>query len=170
MATAAIPWGKLAQARARGETLPEGVALDSQGRVTTDPQAVQVVLPIAGPKGSGLGFMIECLTSLLGGFPLAAPMLSGTRDTGNMMNAAAIAVDPEAFGSAEDYAAEVDALSEALAALPRAEGFDQILMPGERGDIETARRKAEGIPLPGDLWDRLCGIAGDLGVSAPSTA
>lgn len=170
MSSAAIPWGKLAQARMRGETLPDGVALDGKGRVTTDPNAAAVVLPLAGAKGSGLGYMIECLTSILGGFPLAAPMLNNTQDTGNAQNAVAIAVDPEAFGTADEYAAAVDELSETLAALPRAEGVNEILMPGERGDRESALRRRNGISLPADLWQRLSDIARGLGVSVPETA
>ena len=167
MSSAAIPWGKLAQARVRGDTLPEGVALDGQGRITTDPNAAQVALPLAGAKGSGLGYMIECLTSILGGFPLTAPMLNDTRDTGNVQNAAAIAVDPEAFGDPAEFAAEVDELSKTLSALPRAEGIDEILMPGERGDRESHARKADGIPLPADLWRQLTDIADGLGVTVP---
>ena len=169
MSSAAIPWGKLAQARVRGDTLPEGVALDGQGRVTTDPNAAQVALPLAGPKGSGLGYMIECLTSILGGFPLTAPMLNNTRDTGNVQNAVAIAVDPAAFGDPADFAAEVDDLSKTLAGLPRAEGVDEILMPGERGDRESAARQQDGIPLPDDLWQRLAEIANGLGVAVPDS-
>ncbi len=170
MSSAAIAWGKLAQARVHGETLPEGVALDSNGEITTDPHAAQVPLPLAGPKGSGLAFMIECLTSLLGGFPLAAPELAQSGTTNNVQNAAAIAVDPEAFGSADQFAAEVDALSQALAKLPRAKGVDEILMPGERGDRESERRKETGIPVPADLWERLGTIASELRVTPPNTA
>ncbi|MDH3235157.1 MAG: Ldh family oxidoreductase, partial [Alphaproteobacteria bacterium] len=131
MASSAIAWGKLAQARANNETLAPGAALDASGRPTTDPHAAQIPLPLAGPKGSGLAMMIECLTSLAGGLPLAAPSLGGDGPPFNVQNAAAVAVDPAAFITGDGFADEVDELARALAALPRAEGVDEILMPGE---------------------------------------
>jgi len=167
MSSAAIPWGKLAQARANNETLPPGVALDGAGRATTDPNAAEVPLPLAGPKGSGLALMIECLTSLAGGLPLVAPALSGEGPNYNVQNAAAIAVDPEAFLGGDGFAAEVEAMAAAIVRLPRAEGFDEILMPGERGDREAARRKKAGIEIPDELWGQLCEAARSLGVSPP---
>lgn len=168
MASSAIAWGKLAQARANNETLAPGAALDAGGRATTDPHAAQIPLPLAGPKGSGLAMMIECLTSLAGGLPLAAPALRGDSPTYNVQNAAAIAVDPAAFLGADGFAEEVDDLATALAALPRAEGVDEILMPGERGDRQAAEQRKDGVPIPADLWERLCAIAEELGVTPPA--
>jgi len=168
MSSAAIPWGKLAQARARNETLPPGAALDAAGRETTDPHAADVPLPLAGAKGSGLALMIECLTSLAGGLPLLAPVLNGVGPNYNVQNAAAIAVDPAAFLGGDGFGQEVEAMAAAIARQPRAEGFDEILMPGERGDREAARRMREGIELPDDLWESLCDVAAELGVAVPS--
>ena len=148
-------------------TLAPGAALDANGRATTDPHAAQIPLPLAGPKGSGLAMMIECLTSLAGGMPLAAPSLSGDDPPYNVQNAAAIAVDPAAFITGDDFADEVDELAQALAALPRAEGVDEILMPGERGDKQAAQQMRDGIPIASELWERLVGIAKDLGVTPP---
>jgi LDH2 family malate/lactate/ureidoglycolate dehydrogenase len=167
MSSAAIPWGKLAQARANDERLPPGVALDAAGRPTTDPHDAEVPLPLAGAKGSGLALMIECLTSLAGGLPLVAPALAGEGPNYNVQNAAAIAVDPAAFLGGDGFAEEVEAMARAIARLPRAQGFDEILMPGERGDREAARRRAEGIAVPEDLWARLRGLAKRLGVAVP---
>lgn len=167
MSSAAIPWGKLAQARANNETLPPGVALDGAGRATTDPNEAEVPLPLAGAKGSGLALMIECLTSLAGGQPLIAPALAGKGPDYNVQNAAAIAVDPTAFLGGDGFAEEVEAMAEAIAVLPRADGFDEILMPGERGDREAARQRADGIEVPAELWGRLCETAEGLGVAAP---
>jgi ureidoglycolate dehydrogenase (NAD+) len=168
MSSAAIPWGKLAQAQAKNETLPPGVALDAAGRPTTDPNEAELPLPLAGVKGSGLALMIECLTSLVGGLPLIAPALEARGPNYNVQNAAAIALDPAAFLGGDGFAEEVEAMAEAIAALPRAEGFDEILMPGERGDREAVRRRADGIEVPGELWTRLCGLADDLGVAVPA--
>src|SRR5262245_54554386 len=58
MATSIVSLGRLAQARRAGQPLPEGWALDSSGRPTTDSQQAEIPLPMAGPKGSGLALMI----------------------------------------------------------------------------------------------------------------
>jgi len=168
MSSAAIPWGRLAQMRAKGETLPAGVALDAAGRATTDPAAAVVPLPLAGPKGSGLALMIECLASLAGGFPLVAPALGGEGPVHNVQNAAAIAVDPGALVDLDGFAREVDALARAIAALPRAEGVDEILMPGQRGDRLAEERRRDGVPVPAELWARLEAVAVERGVAAPA--
>jgi len=69
MATSVVSMGKLNQAKRTGEPIPEGWALDKDGNPTTDPQAAQIPLPMAGPKGSGLSLMIECITSLVAANP-----------------------------------------------------------------------------------------------------
>jgi len=167
MATAAIAWGKLSQARQSASPLPANVALDAEGNVTTDPRRAALPLPLAGAKGAGLSLMIECLVSLLAGAPLIAPALSpGLESSGAWQHGLAIAVDVPAFTDADAFAENVRQLAEAVASQPRAAGFDEVLMPGERGDRELARREREGIPLPADQWRRLVEIADSLGVSA----
>jgi LDH2 family malate/lactate/ureidoglycolate dehydrogenase len=52
--------------------------------------------------------------------------------------------------------------------LPLQQGFDEALMPGERGERRAAARRAEGIPLTPALWKELSDIARALGVTAPA--
>ena len=63
--TGVVANGKIMGAADRGEKIPIGWGLDAQGHDTTDPKAVETVLPLGGAKGAGLSFMIECLSSLL---------------------------------------------------------------------------------------------------------
>ncbi|WP_323688358.1 Ldh family oxidoreductase [Rhizobium sp. AN69] len=77
MSTAAVALGKVMAARDAGREIPEGWGLDENGKRTTDPQTVKVLLPMAGPKGSGLSLMIEVLCSLLVRNAVIAPALSG---------------------------------------------------------------------------------------------
>jgi ureidoglycolate dehydrogenase (NAD+) len=168
MASAAISIGAMAQARQSNTPLPEGVAVDQQGHVTTDPHEALTPLPIAGPKGGGLGVMIECLTSLLGGYPLLASAFEdASLKSDFVLNAAVAALDPAAFPFAGQFETEVDRFARDLKARPRAEGFDEILMPGERGDRQMARAAEEGIELTPVLWGQLADVAGRLGVEMP---
>lgn len=67
--TAAMTLGDVAVARSQGKTLPEGVAIDAEGRPTTDPVAAMqgALLPFGGHKGFGLALMIELLGGVLTG-------------------------------------------------------------------------------------------------------
>ena len=75
MATSAIARGKILQARANGTVLPEGAALTAGGEATTDPKTADILLPLGGPKGSGLGLMFEMLASVLASAPIQARAL-----------------------------------------------------------------------------------------------
>ena len=68
MATAAIAWYGIILAQAEGETIPEGVAYDSEGRLTTDPTAALAgaIKAFGGYKGAALALIVEVLTRPLG--------------------------------------------------------------------------------------------------------
>lgn len=69
MGTSAITFGELLNAKALGKKIPEGVALDIEGNVTTDPEkAIEgATLPFDNSyKGAGLAMMVEVLS---GAFP-----------------------------------------------------------------------------------------------------
>jgi ureidoglycolate dehydrogenase (NAD+) len=171
MANAAITIGNLAQARMSGKTLPKDVALDAQGRMTTDPARAVTPMPVAGPKGAGLALMIECLASLMSGSPLLTTAFDepALRNQ-HLQNGVCIAVDPTLFLGPDVMAGEVDRLARGVKAEPMAEGFDEILMPGERGDREASHRREHGIPLPVELWNELVTAAKRLGVQPAESA
>jgi ureidoglycolate dehydrogenase (NAD+) len=171
MATATQSMGKIQLARDAGSALGEGWAIDADGNPTTDPNKAAIPTPLGGPKGGGLSLMFECLTSLTVGNPLIAPFIEdapgGRR---HMQNGLIIAIDVSKFGDVGDYAREIDRLTAAVKTLPRADGVDEILVPGERGDRVLEDRRVSGIPLPAGTWARLKEVAGPLGVAMPETS
>jgi len=167
MSTSLIAMGKLVQARRTGEPLPEGAALDAKGRPTADAKHAVTPLPMGGPKGSGLALMVECLTSLVLGNPIAAEVLEGTeRGKRHRQNCLALAIDVARFGDPQTFHREAQRLIGVLKALPRAAGVDEILMPGERGRRTLERRTREGIPLPAGVVAELSTVAANLGAVA----
>jgi LDH2 family malate/lactate/ureidoglycolate dehydrogenase len=166
MSSSLIAMGKLNQARRTGEPLPEGAALDAEGRPTTDARQAVTPLPMGGPKGSGLALMVECLTSLVLGNPIAAEVIEGTeRGQRHRQNCLALAIDVARFGDPRAFQREAQRLIKTLKALPRAAGVDEILMPGERGRRTYDRRTREGIPLPPSVVSELSKVAATLGVT-----
>ncbi|MBT6283597.1 MAG: Ldh family oxidoreductase, partial [Rhodospirillaceae bacterium] len=104
------------------------------------------------------------------GNPLIAPFIEGAPDgRRHSQNGLVIAIDISKFGDVGDYAREVDRLATAVKTLPRADGVDEILVPGERGDRVLDTRRVSGIPLPEGTWKRLEGAAKPLGVEMPET-
>jgi ureidoglycolate dehydrogenase (NAD+) len=169
MSTSNVAMGKIMSARDAGRDIPLGWGMDAQGRDTTDPRKVTTLLPLGGPKGSSLSFMIECLCSLTVGNPIIAPALAagGALDA-PFLNGVAMAVDLAAFGDVERILAEVDRLGDQIRALPPDDNVERIHLPGERGDSILKERMRDGIPLPQGTWSRLLAAADALGVPPPS--
>ncbi len=167
MATSTISNGKILQARATNAALPEGTVLTAAGEATTDPRAAEILLPLGGPKGSGLSFMFEMLASVLGAAPIQARVLGPEKRRRHTANLALIAVDIAAFRPFGEFVSDADTLAALIKALPRQTGFDEIFLPGERsGRTEAARRKS-GIPLPPKLWDELEAVAKPQSIRMP---
>lgn len=147
MATSQIAWNKVHNARMEGRLLDEGVAVDADGNVTTDPHKAAAGVPLGGPvygyKGYGLAFMIDLLCGAMNGMTFGRHInsmyqdLDRPRKIGHLM----IALDPGRFAGADSLEATVDAVVHDL----RTQG--EILYPGEPEEREQAERHARGIPI-----------------------
>jgi LDH2 family malate/lactate/ureidoglycolate dehydrogenase len=150
MSPAVAARGKMRLAEKRGEKIPLGFALDAQGRPTTDPtEALKgVVLPIGGPKGSGLAMLMDIFGGVLSGAACAGDVsdqykvLDRPQNVGHFF----LAMRPDLFVPKKEYRSRMDTLVERVRACPRAEGFDEILMPGEIEAREEDKRSRSGIP------------------------
>jgi ureidoglycolate dehydrogenase (NAD+) len=167
MSSSTISNGKILQARAAGTALPAGTVLTAGGEPTTDARQAEILLPLGGPKGSGLAFMFEMLASVLAGAPIQAPALGPQKRTRHTGNTAMLVIDIHTFRALTDFQTDVDALAGLVKALPRQAGFDEILLPGERGSRTEAARRKSGIPIPAKLWEELAALAKADGVSMP---
>ena len=168
MATSVAAGGKVMLAIDKGIPLPEGWGLDQDGNPTTDPKLCTTLLPAGGPKGSGLALMLECLSSLMVGNPLLVPALLGEKRINfAQQNGFLAAVDIAAFTDVASYKGQVDQLIDALKALPRTEGVDEIFVPGEPEDRIYRERLQSGIPLPEGTVRNLRAVAQKLKIELP---
>lgn len=168
MASSLIAMGKIAEYKRKGLALPEGSATTADGTPTTDPELAKVPTPLGGAKGSGLSLMFELLTSVLVAAPILTPYHAGQKK--HRQNATLIVLDPAAFGPAQEFEANVDATVGTIHGLPRAEGVEHILVPGERSAGAAEKRAESGIPVGDKLWAELTEVAGALGVALPEAA
>jgi len=170
MATSVAAGGKVKLAIDKGISIPEGWALDEDGNPTTDPNQAAILLPFGGPKGSGLAIMFECLSSVIVGNPLLEPVLLGHKkgEGHQIQNSVVVAIDISQFTDVEGYKGHVDNLIEGLKALPKAEGFNEIFVPGEPEWRTFDERSRNGIPLPGGTVRKLRSVAEKFGIKLPS--
>jgi ureidoglycolate dehydrogenase (NAD+) len=169
MATSTISNGKILQARASGGALPPGTVLTRDGAPTTDPREAEILLPLGGPKGSGLALMFELVASVLAAAPIQARALGAEKSRRLRQNCAILAIDVEAFRPLGEFVEDADALAVILKALPRQEGFEEILLPGERAARTEADRRESGIPIPRSLWAELDALAAKHAIKLPAT-
>jgi len=167
LATGVVSNGRFRQAIAAKEPIPHGWALDKDGRIATDPAKAAVILPLGGPKGSGLSFMFECLTGVLAAAPVLTMFAGLQAQRRHMQNALLIVLDVASFRPLDEFHRDIGELVAMIRSQPLQEGFAEVLMPGERGDRCAAERGGEGIPLPPRLWAELTEMAGALGVTPP---
>lgn len=69
MATSVVAKSKFKQYKAEGKPLPQGWALDTEGKPTTDPDEGMkgLVLPMGGFKGYGIAMLIDILSGMISG-------------------------------------------------------------------------------------------------------
>jgi LDH2 family malate/lactate/ureidoglycolate dehydrogenase len=134
LSTSAEAGGKIMRAKERGEPIPPGVALDSEGRPTIDPAEALAgsLLPIAGAKGSGLALAVSLMAVLLAGAEsddVLAPMhgdLGRPQNVGHVF----ILADVEKI-AAPDGDQRVGEMVERLHRLPPVPGGRAVRYPGE---------------------------------------
>lgn len=169
MATSVAARGKIDVAVDKGIPIPLGWALDKNGQPTTDPKAAAVMLPAGGGKGSGLAMLFECLTSLFVGNPLLTPVFQdrpGARV--HRQNSVVAAVDIATFTDLAEYKKNADEIVDGIKALPPAEGFSEVMVPGEVENRVHAEREKNGIPLPPGTVQKLQDAATRFGIPLPA--
>ena len=167
MATATIANGRLQQAARTGEPIPPGCALTKEGVPTTDASAAEILLPLGGPKGSGMSFMFECLTGVLAANPIIAGMIGPGGKARHVHNAMLVLIDIAAMRPLEDFKRDMSELGAVVRALPRLKPDVAIMLPGERGARNFERRSREGIPVSQKALAGLLEIAEKAGVAPP---
>ena len=167
MATSAQARGKILLAAKNDEPIPEGWALTKEGYPTTDPHEAWegILLPAAGPKGSGLAMMVDILSGVLTGANFGATMPRMYADPApQLLGHFFIALDVEAFMSLEDFRSRMGDREEQTRGSRPVPGSEAVLMPG---DLEAARHQThsrDGIVISKAVHDELLGLAGRLGV------
>lgn len=171
MAMSRVARGKLKFAAQRGESIPEGYALDHQGRPTTDGKAAfeGTMLPFGEHKGAALSWMMDVFAGVFTGAAFGGdtgnPFTNHSRPQGT--GHTFIALRADLFGPMQTFAERMAEMDRRAKALPRAAGVERIMAPGEpEARKETAHRR-DGVPLPPDVLAGLEAEAREAKVAWP---
>jgi ureidoglycolate dehydrogenase (NAD+) len=167
MATSAVPWNRVMNARRENTALEPGWALDAQGKPTIDAHAVACLLPLDDYKGYGLAFLIDLFCGPLNGMPFGPniPAMYGDNGEHRRLGSFMMAINPKMFGGGEMLAHVATAMAKEARAQPLAEGANEVLVPGDPEYRNQEERSRVGIPIdPGLLeemktWSQTLGVA-----------
>ena len=171
MAMTKIARGKIRVAMINGEPIAEGLALDKEGRPTTDAKEAfeGVCLPFGEAKGAALAMLMDMMAGMYTGSNYAGEVSSlyyrfdEPQNLGHMM----FVMKPDLFMTEDEYKKRMDEYYRRLKKLPRAEGFDEILMPGEPEERKTRNALTNVIVMTRQIMDSLYLEAQKRGVSCP---
>lgn len=170
LANTAVARGKLYLAKERGTPIPDGWAADAQGHPTTDPAAgiAGLILPMAGPKGYVIAFMMDVLAGVLTGSSFGADV-GGPYEPDRRSGAGhlLLTVDVAAMGDPHEFSARMEALVDQTRGGETAGWASEILTPGELEDRNRARHESEGILLAAHTWASLATLAEQTGTALP---
>jgi LDH2 family malate/lactate/ureidoglycolate dehydrogenase len=163
--------GKLRVYHQKGLTLPDGWALDSEGRPTTDPAAAidGLLLPIGGFKGAGLAMIMGILSSMLSGASYGTELGDMERGpTAGQDGHFVVAIRVAAFEDPARFKQRVDGAIRQIHDSRLAPGFQRVYAPGEMEFLTEQAYRREGIPLAAATLADLGQAAFDLGIETSS--
>ena len=158
--TTVVTRGKLEVYNKQGKPLPEGWALDRDGKPSCDADDVLKnitakngggIMPLGGDtehlgghKGYGYGMICEIFSSILS---LGAPSHLTTMNNQGLICHGFLAIDPNIFGDAQAIKDHLSDYLQQLRNSPKAEGAQRIYTHGEKEVEAVAERRKNGIPV-----------------------
>ena len=156
MSLSKLARGKINVAAKNGDTLQEGLALDSDGSPTTDPQAALAgtMLPMGDAKGAQLVLMVEILAAALSAshFGYEADSFFTGEGQQPRVGQFLLAIDPATFSQGQ-FAMRLEDLLAAILSQPGTR------LPGARRFESRRHSEANGVVIPPLLADQLSKLA-----------
>ncbi len=152
MSLSKVARGKILAAKQKGNVeIPEGWAIDKEGKPTTNPQDALEgsMLPMADAKGAALAFMIEILSASLtsSSYGYEASSFFDTKGDAPNIGHSFIVIDPTVMAP-NFYSRIHDLLAFML-------DQDGVRLPGERRFALREENRKKGIEFPDALYEQL---------------
>ena len=151
--TCALRHGDLLLHKRTGTPLPEGTALDGEGRPTRDPDAALsgAILPWGGHKGSGLSIVVQLLGAMCG----TQAITPGMREMGFLI----IVIKPDLLVDPETFRATVSELGGAIRGAKPIDPASPPRMPFDNSVRLRRQLLNEGIEVPDPVYEALLRLA-----------
>lgn len=157
MASSIVAKSKINQYRMAGKNIPEGWAVDKDGKPTTDSvEAIKgFVQPMAGFKGYGIAMMIDILAGVLSGAAYLGGVGKFYSGGNQCMNVGQtfIAINPKLIYG-EGFYEEMDEYISTVKGINRVDENTQIPLPGE-DRLSAKNNNINGISIGSDMYELL---------------
>ena len=159
LALTTVVRGKIMMAMQKGDKIPEGWALDRDGKPTTDPkEAIEhgSLFPIGGAKGAMLALAFELVCAALTGAAIGPEADSFFAEQGNKprIGQAFLAIDPAALAGRDKYLERVETVVRAMLA------DEGVRLPGAKRFAAEKKLRRDGIEIADDLLARIEKLVG----------
>jgi len=158
MATAAMAYFGLVQAKTAGKKIPGDVAYDAKGKLTTDPGKAMdgAILPFdRNYKGAGLALVVQALCGPLVGGGFIGSDKSDT-NWGNLV----FVIDPQLLGNKNAFKTKMAKFMKRVKQAKKLKGVKAIYLPGARGErLASQRIKSGYIEVENNLYNALMAVA-----------
>ena len=155
MATASTARVNIVRAANEGQPIEPGHAIDADGNPTTDAAAALkgAQLPVGGPKGFGLGLIVDLMGGALTGSNCShEASLFSTNDGGPPnVGQSIIAFNPDFYS--EGYLAHLEGMFAEMT------NDNEVRIPGARRHELRAKHEAEGVDVPQALLDKIAELS-----------
>jgi len=158
MATSSVAYGKILESIHLGKEIPLDWAVDAAGQPTADPHQASALLPFGGPKGYGVGLVVDLFAGILTGSPFGPyikKMYGGDPGEQRKLGHFVCAIDISRFTNKESFATNLIRMMDDLHEMPPAPGFNRVMLPGEPEELRKQERLMQGIPISEELYHYL---------------
>jgi LDH2 family malate/lactate/ureidoglycolate dehydrogenase len=151
--TAGMMLGEVILRSRTGDTLPDGIAVDSKGAPTTDPSEALKggVFPFGDHRGYALSLGIQAMCLLAG----SARAYKPRQDYAFLF----LVFDPEVLMPRSEFESALRELIENIRNTPPLDPNQPVRIPSERAFKERERNRAIGIPIAREVHRQLVALA-----------
>lgn len=178
MATALVAEGKVLVAHQGGKPVPMGALVSAEGELTDDPRALYgadqpgrypdprrgagAMRTFGEHKGSGLALACDLLAGCLAGSGITRA--SQGRVHNGMLS---IYLDPVTLDTEGSFARDVHDYIAWVRSTRPIDPAAGVMIPGDKERRTAAQRRAEGVPLPDEVWHSILYAATLVGLDRP---
>ncbi len=166
MSSTIVARGKIRQAARNNEDIPEEWAFDADGENTTNPEEALegCLLPVCGPKGSGLAMIVDILAGLISGSKYA-PYVKSFHDLEGETGVGfyCIAIDIEKFQDRDKFNSLMANYIETFRNIKKVKSVSEIYLPGEIEFMKEDESAKKGVEINENVIEKLNDILAYVG-------